>query len=363
MPPGQKIEQKPLSERKLRLMSKEPLLSVPAKTFIGARDNPTVYPGERPDGSYLLWKGNVHLMDFDNPKDPLSAYVYMKGERISVDKLLKDNGLATMKERIMIGGYGSNPCPGQLEAKWQRAREKGEYGEVPDATVVFSGTVSGIDVVVGSFSVYGYPWADILIDDRTKNTVVDFWYTLVDSKQTKIMNDDERIRSGEYVVTTFPGCTIDGTELVMEPLAYAGNASIFLSKSIQTPIAFDSIKADGRALYGCDAVGSTELILSDAESGMAEEMYKLLGIGKDIKRKAEAVLFALNRAEREGRTGDNTPHGQFIRRIRSYMKHNSIDFSLVKMMEAQNRTLTPDHADSAAKEHTFGEVLAKSGSK
>ena len=361
-----------LADRRLRPRSREPLMPIPASAFKGAREDPTKYPGERPDGSYLLYEGQVHLMDFDNPKDPLSGHVYIDGKRVLVDRFLSEHGLTPMAKRIMVGAYGSNPCPGQLAKKWTDRKNEG----VSDATVVFSGTLADADVVPEGCSVYGgYLYASIILNEMTKGTNVDFWYTLLDPQQLQILNKDEiTVVDGipDYAVASMKGCTIDGTGLSMTPLIYAGNGNLFISKKHNSPIAFGDIKADNRRMPEYGGLEILRLILSHEESGMAEEVFKLLKIGGsikyrlrelggDVKDRVRDALFEVNRQYREGGIRRDSPHMRVIEMVRGYLRERSTSFRLVDKLREEGALVERAYADSAPEEYQFGRLLENAG--
>src|SRR5215831_7907043 len=63
--------------------------------YPSARENPTVYPGERPPQAYLLEGTKIRLIKFMNPKDIHSAQIPGEdGTSVSLDERLRQLGAA-----------------------------------------------------------------------------------------------------------------------------------------------------------------------------------------------------------------------------------------------------------------------------
>ena len=244
-----------------------------------ARLYPETYPGDRPATSYLLLDDQVHLMYFEDPNDPGSAYIAGKnGGRRSVDSLLRSMGLPGMTDRFAILAYGANRNPGALNIKLRN------HGYVSPGNgvglPVLRGEMRGADVVAGGLSGQGYLYGDLLIESElTSEVVIEAWLTLLDDDQLRVVNDSEGVRGGMYVVARYSGYTIDGVSQVIEPYGYAGNRPILYSPDLGTPLAFKAVNAVNRSLPAMSAREMLDHVL-DA-FGIRAEISRLTGMPDD----------------------------------------------------------------------------------
>src|SRR5215467_105749 len=128
-----------------------------AMDYPSARQDPTVYPGERPPKAYLLEGTKVRLIDFADPEDIHSGQIEMDdGSLVGLNTRLQELGATAFEDRIGVLAYGSNRNPGQILKKWSDARqqaaakEKG-FDHVQNVVPVLRGSLENIDVVVEQF--------------------------------------------------------------------------------------------------------------------------------------------------------------------------------------------------------------------
>ena len=119
---------------------------------------------------------------------------------------------------------------------------------------------------------------DVLFDsDWTRQTRVEAWVTLLDLDQLRAINDSEGLNadSGNYSLARFPGFRIDGWDRSVAPLGYSGNAEVFVSPLLGTPMAFSTVEASGRDIF---AGGPLE---------MWDHLFDVYGLRAEIARLAD----------------------------------------------------------------------------
>ncbi len=117
---------------------------LPADQFPGAEHDPLAYPGQRPEFSYVYYRGKVHELTprgggggGGGSHDDL--WVDDSSGEVTVDAFLEARGNAMLEHRQAVLAVGSNGCPGRLAEK---------YGDDSDVAVpVFVGTLPDTAVV------------------------------------------------------------------------------------------------------------------------------------------------------------------------------------------------------------------------
>jgi hypothetical protein len=337
-----------------------------ASKYPSARENPTVYPGERPSQAYLLEGAKVRLIKFSNPEDIHSANIFLEdGTSLSLDERLRQLGAAPLEDRIAVIGYGSNRSPGQLLKKWRDARgrkdakEKG-LDKVQDIVPVLKGTIENVDVAVEQFISYGTVYAGILASPETKGQRTEAWLTLLDHVQLRIMNESEGIHGNppDYKVAIFPGYRIDGFSKTISPLGYAGNSRIFKSRTHNSPIVFGTVlSSGGHRLPQYDAAGAVELILR--EGNLAEKVLSIGGV-KTVPKLMLWINHEWNSDPVRQQTGQVNPNAKYVKvskMISDYIDSSSIEFKLADQKEKQGLTIPTEEADRGPQEFVLGNLL------
>lgn len=168
---------------------------------IGPYDHPDIYPGPRPSSSFVYHRGKAHRID-EEQDVPIEQQVvhYAKGEgvtgslafststKITVEELLKEEGLSPIEDRIPLLAYGSNVCLAQLKYKFSL------NPDLNDFILFFRADIQDTDVVVGSFlAPYGALPAVIAPVD---GAITEVWVTFVEREQLELLNRTE----GSYVL-------------------------------------------------------------------------------------------------------------------------------------------------------------------
>ena len=164
-------------------------------------DCPLIYPGERPDSSYVF-RGStiVHIGARFCPPRPTDLKSVILGG---------DDG----RERHLIVGYDSNANPAQLEDKFR--------GTESMTHPVLRGMVAGYDAVYERrIASKGYVPATLV---RSPNTVMEAWANVLDREQLEIMDGSEG-RPRTYALTRL------GTDFILENGALLSPAHAYISR-------------------------------------------------------------------------------------------------------------------------------------
>lgn len=336
------------------------------RNYPSPRENPTIYPGERPSQAYLLEGASIRLVNFTNGGDIHSAQIRLNdGPSVSLDQRLRQLGALPLEDRIAVIGYGSNRNPGQLLKKWSDARgrkdakEKG-FDKVQDIVPVFKGTLDNIDVVVQQFVSYGTVYAGILESPQTIGQRTEVWLTLLDPVQLRIMNESEGIHGNppDYRLAIFPGYQIDDFSKTISPLGYAGNSRIFKSREHNSPLAFANVlSSGGHRLPQYNAAGALELILH--EGNLAQKVFSIADV-RTVPELMRWINHDWNSDPVRQQTGRVNPAAKYVRVsniVSEYIDRSSIEFKLADQKENQGLTISAEEADCTPQRFTLGNLL------
>lgn len=168
---------------------------------IGPYDHPDIYPGPRPSSSFVYHDGKAHRIDevqnipiedqvvhYSMGNEVTGTLAFSAPSTMTVNELLKSEGLAPIEDRIPLLAYGSNVCLAQLRYKFSL------NPDVNDFILFFRANIVDTDVVVGSFlAPYGALPAVIAPVSGAKTEV---WVTFVEREQLELLNRTE----GSYVL-------------------------------------------------------------------------------------------------------------------------------------------------------------------
>lgn len=107
-------------------------------------NDPLLYPGQHPENSFVTDGHLVSVLALKNVDGKLEVQMHTPDGTRPIDDFLREEGTATIDERIPVIGYGSNLCPGSLLKKFQKiGRPEGLivptlYTELSDVDVVWS---------------------------------------------------------------------------------------------------------------------------------------------------------------------------------------------------------------------------------
>ncbi len=224
---------------------------LPADTFIAPRTRPELYPGNRPEWSFVLAHGMVYPIVIDqnyevSPDSILMVQRENKG-RTLLDNALKKWSVAPLSQRFAVIGYGSNPVPGQLQSKF------GDEAIVP----VLYGSLKDTEIVYNLISNQGYAFAELLLHQTDVKAPIAI--TFLDSMQLQRMIETEE----NYVLSFAPGPLtlnngIDIPGGVDDRLyVFAGFRKVWVPKNWKQPVAVKELPSKNRSV---DQLGQTQVL-------------------------------------------------------------------------------------------------------
>ncbi|WP_223700796.1 hypothetical protein [Sutcliffiella deserti] len=157
-------------------------------------DQPNIYPGPRPNSSFLFWKGKAHRMSglkglpleqqsiyLSNTDHILGSLAFNSFEERKVEDFL---GGSSIKEKIPVVAYGSNVCLAQLRYKFSLRPSDSDF------MLCVKGEITDSDIVYSSFlAPYGSLPAVIA---PMKGAKTEVWITFMDEDQLKLINATEK---------------------------------------------------------------------------------------------------------------------------------------------------------------------------
>jgi hypothetical protein len=160
-------------------------------------DEPTIYPGKRPNTSFLFHHESIFPIHLKGNKFIDSKIIFSKNE-INIKKYLEEFGKTRLEDYFLIVGYGSNINPAQLSLKFHNSKLP-----IP----VLKAHLKGYDIVYASMiTSYGAIPATI---EKSNQTTVEVWVNMLNAAQLKIMDKTESRGINYFLVE------IDG-EIVLE---------------------------------------------------------------------------------------------------------------------------------------------------
>ena len=221
-------------------------------------DDPLLYPGARPETSFLLDGNNVYEVGAINTEGRLEFSIKSAdGSVINLNDFLAEQGVASMEDRIPILGYGANMCPASIKSKFTKIGRTDSgivptiYAQLPKYDVVWSGGPGAN----GNFI------ANLYTGPETQDTTVTVGVNFLTQEQLLVMHATEL----SYDLTTVD-VTVDG--VTFKALVYAGVDDILIRDG--KPVAIDTLNASGRTLPSAN----TESLLNDmlADEAIASEL-------------------------------------------------------------------------------------------
>jgi hypothetical protein len=222
--------------------SPEPSAS-PLHAWAAARRDPRSYPGTHPDGSFVLLDHLVHPLVIQQDADLWHARVPGLG---ALEAVLAERHLPSLADRVPVLAYGGNRSPGTLALKLDHYA----YRSPGDGTVlpVLGARIRGFDAVAGGLSGQGYLYADLFRSEKTAATVLDAHVLLLDQDQLRVLHDSEGVRESYYAAAWVPGVRVAGLTSPVKAVVYVGRRPVWRSPVHRTPVAFSTIRAQGRQL-------------------------------------------------------------------------------------------------------------------
>jgi hypothetical protein len=222
-----------------------------ASDYLSARANndPLLYPGERPESSYVTDGDSVYMADaLHDESGNLIFNINRNGESVPMDDYLIENGVPTMDERIPILAFGANVSPSSIAAKFAKIGR-------PDALIIPTvyAKLPGKDIVWSTPGLAGNPVAILYEGEETKQSEVQVAINFLTPEQVLVMHQSE-------VTYDLSSVDVDVDGQKVRTFYYAGRNNIYLRDG--HPVAIDSITADGREIPALDAAGALDEIIN-----------------------------------------------------------------------------------------------------
>ena len=213
-----------------------PATTVESYPSASLNDDPLLYPGVKPETSFLLdgdgvFEMSVHAADSKLQFELITA----DGQEHDLNTYLSEQGVPAMEDRIAILGYGANMCPASLNSKFAKVGR-------PDAQIIPTvyGKLHGYDVVwSGGPGINGNFIANLYTGPETEESAATVGINFLTKEQLLVMHATEL----SYDLTTVD-VEVDG--VAVKALVYAGVDDILLKDG--KPVAVDAIQAEGRSL-------------------------------------------------------------------------------------------------------------------
>lgn len=248
-------------------------------------NDPMLYPGVRPEESFLLDGDNVFAVHAKAANETLDFTLEgIGGESISLDEFLISRGAAGMNDRIPILAYGANMCPASIKSKFSKVgREDAEivptiYGELDGYDVVWSGGPG----VNGNFI------ANLYTGPETTDTTIAVGVNFLTEEQLLVMHGTELAYD-----LTMVNVVVDGKPI--KALVYAGIDDILVKDG--KPVAVEAIKASDRALETASTRQLLDEMLAD------DQVSAMLVAAGEIAEGTHADEYVAQSAELAGVPG------------------------------------------------------------
>lgn len=214
-----------------------------------AQDNdPLLYPGERPETSYVTDGMSVRAIDVANIDDTLVFTIEDEEGPRPLDEYLHAQGVPTIEDRIPVLAFGANMSPSSLKSKFTKVGR-------PDAHVIptIYGALPGHDVVWSSGpGVNGNPIAILYEGEETKDTTVQVGVNFLTREQMIVMHATE-------LAYNLSSVTVEVADKPIKAYYYAGHDSVYTADT--HPVAIESIPAEGRVLTEASAEGLVDDVM------------------------------------------------------------------------------------------------------
>jgi hypothetical protein len=209
-----------------------------------ARIAPESYPGDCPEGHYLLCGDQIFPLAETGAGSGYSLRA-ASGEQVDLDAFLAEAGASPIAERFPVLAYGANRNPGTLAIKFRHHGSQESPGG--DCIPVLRATMRGADVAACRLHGHGYFYGELLVASPfTAGTEIEVRVVLADLGQLRALNESEGLRQGMYSAAIVSGVLVSGLGRPVSTLAYAANTRVWSSPVTGTPVGYSVIPATGR---------------------------------------------------------------------------------------------------------------------
>lgn len=246
--------------------SPAPLSTIDAYPSASLNKQPLLYPGIRPETSFLLDGREVYGASAKNVGGKLEfAVESVDGSSYPLNEYLHGKNVPVMEDRIPVLAYGANMCPASIYSKFDKVGR-------PDAHIVptLYGHLQGYDVVwSGGPGVNGNFIANLYDGPETQDTTVTVGVNFLTKEQLLVMHATELAYD-----LTMVDVDIDGVRV--KACVYAGVDRILMRDG--HPVAVEGISAEPGTRH---LASGTTRELVDWMIGLPEIQSELKGQGAD----------------------------------------------------------------------------------
>lgn len=260
-----------------------------AVDFLSAsqNDDPSLYPGQRPESSYVTDGTNIFNIEVDTEGGEINLKLNTAdGRSVDIDEFLQSRGVPLMDDRIPVLAFGANVSPGSLASKFKKV---GREDALVIPTVYCE--LSGHDVVwSGGPGMKGNFIAIMYEGEETANTTVQVAINFLTREQMVVMHATEL----NYQLAS-KDVSVEGVDL--RTFFYVGQDSIYLEDG--RPVAISSINAEGRNLPE-DSTGSLldKMLRDEQVSSALYEEFPGIDLGGVDSYMAHVELLAETKGAR-----------------------------------------------------------------
>jgi hypothetical protein len=179
---------------------------LPADRFLGPPAYPSLYPGRRPQGSFVLAyrDGLPFVHSLQGSFQAIDEAIVHDGLDSQLGAFLDARGTLRARDRIPTLAYGSNVSPMQLcLRKFGNLDGRLEDGTANIAVVCLRGSSPGFAITYMAWiAAYGSIPALLI----PSHGAVESWLLLLDRSQLLRLHETEEVRTGVYAVGRQPFC-------------------------------------------------------------------------------------------------------------------------------------------------------------
>jgi len=214
--------------------------------FLSASQNndPMLYPGQRPENSYLTDGSLVYDLEARDTDSLSFTLRTAEGEEVNMDDFLREHGVPTLEERIPVLAFGANLSPGSLASKFAKVGRKDALF-IPTAYT----TLINHDVVwSGGPGMNGNFIAVLYAGPEVEGTEVQVGINFLTREQLLVMNATELSYQLAWADVSIEGHPV-------RAYYYVGQDQIYIKDG--SPLAIESVPAKNRSI---DESNTTELL-------------------------------------------------------------------------------------------------------
>lgn len=224
------------------------------KSFLSASQDkdPMLYPGERPEQSYLTDGVYVYNLAVRESEKLEFSTTNSAGEAVNLNELLAEKGAPLLEDRIPVLGFGANMSPGSLASKFAKIGREDALC-VPTAYT----TLKGHDVVWSGGPGMNGDFIAVLYDGpEVEETEVQVGVNFLTREQLLVMNATEMAYQLAWADVDIEGHPV-------RAYYYVGQDQIYIKDGL--PVAIDSVPATGRVIEESSTRDLLEEVVSNKE--------------------------------------------------------------------------------------------------